>query len=234
MANQSDNPNCPNGSIYTIRPGDTLYNLSRRFEITLDEILNANPDIDPNNLKTGQKICIPVEEISGKCPTGFLYTVVLGDTFFSIARRFNVSIDALTSANSGVNPNQLQIGQELCIPAATPPVRPCPGRFYTVQAGETFTSIAKKFGYTLDALLIANPGIESKELRAGQEICLPPAPGAGPVSCPGGSIYIVKPGETLFIISQKYGTPLNELIAANPQIEDPNQLEAGIPICIPS
>jgi LysM repeat protein len=230
----ANNLNCPNGTLYTIQPGDSIYNLAGRFEITVASIIAANPNIDPANLQVGQQICMPVEDISGPCASGFFYTVVLGDTFFTIARRFNTSTEALAAANPDVDPSKLQIGQEICIPAQTPPVRPCPGRFYTVKAGETFVSIAKKFGYTLDALLVVNSGIDPKQLRAGQEICLPPAPGAGPVSCPGGSIYVVEPGDTFYAIAQKYSVPMEELKAANPQIKDINKLDAGTPICIPS
>jgi len=227
-------PNCPNGSLYTIRPGDSIYNLAARFEITVDSIIDANPNINPDNLQVGQQICIPVKDISGSCASGFLYTVVLGDTFFTIARRFNTSAEALAAANPTINPNKLQIGQEICIPAQAPAVKPCPGRFYKVKAGETFVSIAKKFGYTLDALLVVNSGIDPKQLRAGQEICLPPAPGAGPVSCPGGSIYVIEPGDTFFTIAQKYSVPIEELKKANPHIKNINKLDAGTPICIPS
>ncbi len=234
MDNNSENPNCPKGTPYTIRPGDSLYNLAQRFELTLSTLINANPNIDPNNLKVGQQICIPIENISGLCPSGFFYTVILGDSFFTIALRYNISVDALIAANPTINPKELQVGQEICIPAQTPTVRPCPGRFYTVQSGESFTSIAKKFGYTLDVLLVINSGIKPEELRAGQQICLPPALSPDQVFCPGGSIYIVKPEDTLFLISQKFDTSLPELLEANPQIKDPSQLKAGVPLCIPS
>jgi LysM repeat protein len=228
--------NCPNGTLYTIRPGDSVYNLAGRFEITVESIIAANPNIDPANLQVGQQICIPVKDISGPCESGFFYTVVLGDTFFNIARRFNITTEALAAANPGVDPNKLQIGQEICVPAPTPPVRPCEGRFYTVKPGETFVSIAKKFGYTLDVLLVINSGIDPKQLRAGQEICLPPAPtpGAEPVPCPGGSIYIVELGDTFYTIAEKYSVPIEDLKKANPQIKDINKLDAGTPICIPS
>lgn len=53
-------PTCPAGSQpYTIRAGDTLYNLAIRFNTTVDAIMRINPGIDPNNLQIGQVICIP-------------------------------------------------------------------------------------------------------------------------------------------------------------------------------
>ncbi len=44
---------------YTIRPGDTLFTIAQRFNVPVQEIINANPGIDPNNLQIGQVICIP-------------------------------------------------------------------------------------------------------------------------------------------------------------------------------
>ena len=42
-----------------LQPGDTLWKISRRYNTTVDALIEANPDIDPNNLHIGQKICIP-------------------------------------------------------------------------------------------------------------------------------------------------------------------------------
>ncbi|KAB3536097.1 LysM peptidoglycan-binding domain-containing protein [Alkaliphilus pronyensis] len=53
------------------------------------------------------------------CPTGTTaYTIVAGDTFFNLARRFNTTVDAIRRANPNVNPDNLQIGQVICIPAS--------------------------------------------------------------------------------------------------------------------
>lgn len=49
-----------NGMVHVIKPGDTLYQLSRRYRVPLALILRANPYVDVYNLQTGQEICIPV------------------------------------------------------------------------------------------------------------------------------------------------------------------------------
>lgn len=224
---------CPGGTIYTINPGDSLFTLAQRFNTTVAAILAANPGLDPQNLQLGQSICIPVAPVPGRCPGGFPYTIVTGDTFFAIARRFGIAVPALAAANPGVNPNTLQIGQVICVPAPAPRPEPCPGRLYAVQPGDTFFGLARRFGYTIDALLAINPGVDPNNLRVGQEICLPPSPGGGPFPCFGGSIYRVQAGDTLFGIARRFGVSFEALLAANPQLENPNTLPIGEPICIP-
>lgn len=115
---------CPGGTLYSIRPGDTFFELARRFGTTVNAIAAANPGVNPNNLQIGQVICIPVPATAGPCPPGtFAYIIQAGDTFFELARRFGTTVAAITAANPGVNPNNLQIGQVICIPtgAITPP-----------------------------------------------------------------------------------------------------------------
>ncbi len=225
---------CPGGTLYAIRPGDSLFSLAQRFGTTVAAITAANPGIDPQNLQLGQEICIPVAPTPGGCPGGFFVNVTIGQTFFSIARQFGIAVQALQAANPGVNPNALQIGQRICVPAPGPPPFPeCPGRLYTIQPGDTLIGIGRRFGYTLDALLTVNPGIDPNRLQVGQQICLPPSPGGGPFACFGGSIYIVRPGDTLFGIAQRFGVPYNTLLAANTQIANPNLIQVGDPVCIP-
>lgn len=226
-------PACPGGTVYTIRPGDSYFGLAPRFGTTVAALTAANPGVNPQNLIIGQQICIPVAPTPGPCPGGFPYTITIGDTYFSIARRFGIAVPALAAANPGVNPNALQIGQVICVPAPAPPPQPCPGRLYAIQPGDTLIEIGRRFGYTLDALLGINPGIDPNNLRIGQQICLPPSPGGGPFACFGGSIYRVQPGDTFFAIAGRFGVSLDTLLAANPQIPNPNNLQVGEPVCIP-
>ena len=111
---------CPSGSFaYTIRSGDTLFKLAMTYRTTVEAIMAINPGINPNNLQIGQVICIPgsVTPPPTGCPTGsFAYTIRSGDTLWLLAQRYNTTVEAIMRINPGIDPNNLQIGQVICIP----------------------------------------------------------------------------------------------------------------------
>ena len=115
---------CPAGSgPYTVRAGDTLFVLAQRYGTTVAAITAANPGINPNALQVSQVICLPglPGPPTPACPNGFLYTIQPGDTFFVLASRYAVTVQAIITANPGVDPNRLAVGRRICIPAAAPP-----------------------------------------------------------------------------------------------------------------
>ncbi|MGE5528305.1 MAG: LysM peptidoglycan-binding domain-containing protein, partial [Patescibacteria group bacterium] len=115
------------------------------------------------------------------CPGGTLYIIRPGDTFFALAARFNTTVAALIAANPGVDPNNLQIGQVLCIPGAP---GFCPGgTAYAVRPGDTYFLIAQRFGVSVQALIAANPGVDPNNLQVGQVICVLVAPPTRALCC---------------------------------------------------
>src|SRR5690554_1930005 len=88
-------PFCPQGQLYTVMAGDTLFFIAQRFGVSLSALIAANPQIaDPDLIFPGQVICIPMEATPvPPCP-GPTYTVVQGDTLFTIAQRFGVTLEA--------------------------------------------------------------------------------------------------------------------------------------------
>ncbi len=101
---------------YKIKAGDTLWALARRFGISVEDILMANPGIDPLNLTIGQKITIPVSPPPDCPPNAEAYIIQPNDTFWKIAQRLGVSVDKIKELNPNVDPNNLEVGQTICIP----------------------------------------------------------------------------------------------------------------------
>ena len=207
--------------------------LAQRFNTTVEAIQRANPGVDPNNLQIGQIICIPVSPPPSRCPAGTMpYTIRSGDTFFLLAQRFNTTVEAIQRANPGVDPNNLQIGQVICIPVSPPPSK-CPSGTtpYTIKSGDTFFLLARRFNTTVEAIQRANPGVDPNNLQIGQIICIPVSP--PPSKCPSGTTpYTIKSGDTFFLLAKRFNTTVEAIQRANPGI-DPNNLQIGQVICIP-
>ncbi|MCL6590015.1 MAG: LysM domain-containing protein [Firmicutes bacterium] len=110
------------------------------------------------------------------CPAGTTaYTVRAGDTLYAIAQRLGITVAGIVAVNPGINPNNLQVGQQICIPGAAPEF--CPGGTpYVIRPGDTFYAIASRLGISLQALLAANPGVDPNRLTVGQTICIPGVP----------------------------------------------------------
>ena len=91
---------------YTVKAGDSLWNIANKYGITVDELKNLN-SLTSNNLSIGQVLKVP----SG----GNTYTVKSGDSLWSIANRFGTTVDTIKRLN-GLTSNTLMIGQKLNLP----------------------------------------------------------------------------------------------------------------------
>ncbi len=118
---------------YTVRPGDTLYNIALRFGVSVSDITNANGITNPDLIFVGQVLVIPGGSTgstttggtsSGKC--GSVYTVQHGDTLNLIANKCGSSVSAIANANQLANPNLIFAGQRLTIPSGSSLPSPTP------------------------------------------------------------------------------------------------------------
>ncbi|NVJ97642.1 MAG: M23 family metallopeptidase [Alphaproteobacteria bacterium] len=94
-------------SAHTVRRGDTLYAISRRYGVPVRDLVSANRLRAPYTLAVGQKVNVPTAQV---------YEVKKGDTGYSIARRFGVNVSALMRENGLRPPYRLEIGQRLKLP----------------------------------------------------------------------------------------------------------------------
>lgn len=109
---------------YTVRKGDTLYSLARRFSISVNELMRVNKLDNPNSLSLGMVLHIPDEQNQGAVSQyqragtqqGFTTHVVSsGQTLYYIARLYSMPIDELLEVN-GLSPNStINVGQQLIV-----------------------------------------------------------------------------------------------------------------------
>ena len=108
------------------------------------------------------------------------------------------------------------------------------GCHYVVRRGDTLFSIARRFGTTIGAIAQANGLSNPRYIRAGQGLIIPGAyPAcAPPPAVPGATVYIVRPGDTMYSIARRYRTTVAAIARTN-GIADPRRIWAGQRLVIP-
>ena len=131
-----------NGPVYIVQLGDTLSLIATRFNVSIDDLVSANPSLDPNFLAEGQEIVIPgLEGVSGVLETEI---ISFGDTLRSLSRRTQVSDEQLKKLNRLVSPTELYVGVSLIVPTEREQ-EPLSTRMMA-SAGETLLELAVKQG----------------------------------------------------------------------------------------
>jgi len=144
-----------------------------------------------------------------------IYTVVAGDTLFSIANRFNTTVEAIKTANK-LTSNIISIGQQLRIPGLTTITPPSTGvKVYTVKPGDTLFSIARAKNTTVEAIKALN-NLTSDLLTIGQQLFIP---GEETIT-PQPIIHVVQRGDTLFSLANRFNTTVANLKAWNKLTSD--------------
>ncbi len=148
-----------------------------------------------------------------------IYVVESGDTLAGIAQKFGVDFITIARYNGIADPDNIEAGRVLRIPAQDQE------NVYIVRKGDTLYSIAKMYGTTVEELVLLNSLSGPDVIIAGQKLIIPKGENI--------SFYVVKTGDTLFEIAQRFDTTVEALADVN-GIADPDVIEAGQVIRIPS
>ena len=222
-------------NLYIVTRGDTLSSIARKFNITVDELKEAN-NLTSNALIVGQELRIPKTQELDQDTTGedeemdmfVTYTVKKGDSLYSIANSYNTTVDIIKDVNNLTN-NTLAIGQILKIPTSTTSQETNYNN-YIVQKGDSLYSIATKFNTTVDAIKNLN-NLSSNNLSIGQNLKIPSLSGTNEEE-ENYSNYTVKAGDSLYKIASLYQTSVNAIKNINNLTS--NTLSIGQVLKIPS
>ena len=144
-------------------------------------------DAYSNNVAYGSSNAVPaanpIPEPAPLAPSATEHVIVKGDTFYDLAKKYGVTMQALKDANPTVNPSKLQLNQKIVIPApvahattdgtATPAPVTNPGETtYKVVSGDNLTKIGAKFGVSASAIRNAN-NLTSDRIVVGQTLKIP-------------------------------------------------------------
>lgn len=173
-------------SVHTVKPGETLYAISKMYGVSVDEIRQANPGLQ-EAINSGMQLYIPTA--GNAC---VFHTIQPKETLYSIARKYRVEKDSIVRANPGLSETNFKYGTTIKIPVSrmaatavdTTTVASAPAgiagtncrEMYVSAKGETLYGIAAKYNVEVVDLMAANPDIKKdagKKLRKGTYVCIP-------------------------------------------------------------
>lgn len=229
---------------HKIEKGETIVSIAKKYKVTPYDIYRLNPD-SQNGIKENTILLIPGESKTPPVapvkeePTkvaNTIHEVKAKETLYSLAKRYNVSVEDLTKANGDSVKNGLSIGQKIIIPIKGSGVaaqaktaekqearKDAPSYlFHTVAQGETKYGIAKQYGMSLQLLEELNPEVKdalplgyklklSKNAVVSKEI-QPTAPAKEPAYV----MYTVQPKETFYSLTRRTGLSEDQITALNP------------------
>lgn len=162
------------------------------------------------------------------------HIVLDGETLTSLARKYNTTIKAIEKENPGKLKSGLQTGETLKI--TTIPRLGDPSEYvsHDVASGETLTGLARKYGTTIEAITESNRITLKRGLQTGQQLMILPGNAAagspeinrGVLAAANAVEHMVKSGETLMTLAQKYNTTVEDITASN-QSKLGNGIQAG-------
>ncbi len=183
-----------------VRPGDTLTSIARRSGVSIEQIVQLNRIADPNKIYVGQELRLedapqtdaPEADASTTSGGQVIHIVRRGESTWSIAMHYGVTVAAVAEANGLSNPGRIFAGTPLVIPGGTAPpapraapAQPAPTSggqvIHIVRRGESTWGIAMHYGVTVAAVADANGLSNPGRIFAGMGLVIPggtPAPRA--------------------------------------------------------
>ncbi|MFY9497383.1 MAG: LysM peptidoglycan-binding domain-containing protein [Halanaerobiales bacterium] len=236
---------------YTVKTGDSLWAISQKTGITIEELSRLNKINNPNSLYIGQRLYLgnKTENNSGNNSNKnyIRYTVKTGDLLWKIARDYKVEIRDIISLNKMEAPYYIYIGQILLIPTEDRDNKPAGGAYfyYTVQPGDILWNIAQKYGTTVQKLVELNDIKDAYDLYVGRKLMVPLKESKPVEEKPAENnkqeenknylpytFYKVQKGDRIWQIAQTFGIKTNTLVNFN-KLKNVNDIKVGDILVIP-
>ncbi|MFC0819918.1 LysM peptidoglycan-binding domain-containing protein, partial [Moraxella marmotae] len=248
----------PKPESYTVRAGDSLTSVAAANGLTVAQLASYNNLANDAHILTGQKLWLIAGKVKPQTQTSTptrqnnsnnntstaTHKVQAGESLTAIARKYNISLQALASENNLSVTDGVLIGQTLKLPSgataastttAAPKnqvqtAAPAKGRTnigatekYTVKAGESLTALSNRFGVSINDLAAANNLATNANLRIGQVIQVPKVT----------TTYTVKAGDGLISLARRYGISTEELAKMN-NLQPTDNLRIGQVLTVPN
>ncbi|MFD2917367.1 muramidase family protein [Psychroserpens luteus] len=236
---------------HTVKKGETVYQLSKIYGVSVNAILELNPNA-AKVIYIDEILKIPISEETSnaqeneeqspvKTGSSFVYKVKRGDTKFGLSKKFGITISSLENQNPHIKlvlqaGHVLNINNSNYLSQSQPEYTSTPentktNKSHVVVKGDTFYSISKLYSVDLASLISANSSIIPEKMSIGIQVKLPNQ-GFSNTPLENKTEYFVKKGDTKFGLAKTFNTTIANLESLNPQIVD--MLRYGITIKIPS
>lgn len=204
---------------YVVKKGDSLWSIARANGLTVDELKSLN-NLSSNVLHVGDTLLISSADSTGDDGNDNYYVVKSGDTLWSIARKYNLSVNELKALNN-LSSNVLSVGQRLIVGKES-------SNDYVVSAGDTLWAIARKFNVSVDDIKTLN-NLSSNNLSIGMTLKIPLYSNKQNEET---NVYVVKSGDSLWSIARKFNSTVDEIKSLNGLKS--NVLRIGQRLVVPS
>lgn len=181
---------------YKVMAGDTLYSIANKLDTSVDELKKLNK-LTNNTLSIGQILKIPTKIVD--IGDTDIYQVMSGDTLYSLAKKYNITVEELKNLND-LDGDNLVVGQLLNVPSGL-----STANTYIVGLGDTLYSIAKEFNTSVNTLKEIN-NLTNNLLSVGQKLFIPVVEE---------TTYVVKKGDTLYSIARNFNISVDTLKKLN-------------------
>jgi LysM repeat protein len=245
--NQDSNDEINNNyKYYTVKSGDILWSIAKKYNTTVAELINLNKIKNSYDMYVGRKLIVPInnsesdkieETVRYSYPLYYFHQIQEGEKLSDIANEFGISSSVILDTNNITSSEQIQVANSLVIPLDRSYKLSYIKRnskklnnYYQVSTNESLTDIAEKFNISEEALKIINNLNKEQSVRTGQKLLMP----VNSKLFERHKLYKVrKGGEYTFDIAFKNSITIRSILQAN-YLKGPNKkLRAGAVIIVP-
>ena len=175
--------------LHTVTKGQSLYSISTMYNVTMEDLIRLNPGCE-KQIRAGESLKIPQADSGSNQGKPTFHTIQAGETLYQLTLKYNVTVQAICTANPGLSANNFRIGQVISIPAQTA-IQPAKENLsetaaqtssgkktdwrdmHKVERKETIFSISRQYGISEEELIAANPELKKGKLKRGSFLFIP-------------------------------------------------------------
>lgn len=216
--------------LHTVTKGQSLYSISTMYNVTMEDLIRLNPGCE-KQIRAGESLKIPQADSGSNQGKPTFHTIQAGETLYQLTLKYNVTVQAICTANPGLSASNFRIGQVISIPAQTA-IQPAKENLsetaaqnssgkktdwrdmHKVERKETIFSISRQYGISEEELIAANPELKKGKLKRGSFLFIPYPASKQPAKEPEKTPARIPSNEELFVQNKQSFKKIQNIKAA--------------------